>query len=90
MLFRSHKVQLMCSCKSKEITGEGVRVEKNDGSEVFVPADTVIMSVGYNSHVPSIFEQMKDIAPVQTVGDADHVSNLLSAINDGYDLALTL
>jgi len=89
-LLRYHEVRLMCSCKIKEITEHGVIVGTHEGAEIFISADTVILSIGYEPYLPPIVDSVKSIAPVKVIGDASEVANLLSAINNGYDLALLI
>lgn len=65
-----------------EKTDDGLIVSTADGKRI--PADSVILSVGY---IPdeSAKEALKDVAkPVHIIGDARKVGNLMSAVYDAY------
>jgi len=64
------------------ITKEGVKEE--------LPVDSVILAVGYHSN-DSLYEQIKDnVDNVYLLGDARHVSNIMYAIWDAFELSRTL
>jgi 2-enoate reductase len=53
-----------------------------------IPADTVIVSVGYKSD-QTLYEAIKD-DHVHLLGDADHPANLMTAIWGAYTAALNI
>ena len=64
------------------ITKEGVKEE--------LPVDSVILAIGYNSN-NSLYDQIKDsVDNVYLLGDARHVSNIMYAIWDAFELSRTL
>ena len=69
----------------KEITPAGVRLGTPEG-EVFVAADSAVLSVGY---VP---EQPFDASDprVTVIGDAAGVGNLMTVIRAAFDAALAI
>lgn len=100
-LLRFHKVPAYLNATVDEITEDGVVVRTAEGTET-VPADTVIMSVGYtpDRRFAPAEEEKKGIrkrlpvkkAPaagrpqVYFVGDCDKVGSLKTVIKQAYDL----
>lgn len=82
--FALHNVPVHLETKLLEITETGVKVQKGD--KVFeIPADSVIMSVGY---IPApLAEESKH---VHVVGDSAKVGNLRSVIWGAWDVAMKL
>ena len=77
----------------KIVTGAAVssledgRVTYSAGEEEkAVPADTVIVSIGYDSTSPIHVEGKE----VYTIGDAGRVSNLLGAVWSAYETAMNV
>ena len=70
-----------------------VTVKGQDGATFEIPADSVILSVGYVSSAP-VAEQLKaagmDESRIHVIGDAKKVSNLQGVINAAYDTAYAL
>ena len=83
--FTLHNVPVYLETKLTEITDNGVKVAGKDGKAFDIPADTVIMSVGY---VPApVAEKSKH---VHVVGDSLKVGNLRSVIWGAWDVAMKL
>lgn len=62
-------------------------MESKDGTIETIEADSVIMSVGYRS-VPSIAGQLSGCnAEIYEIGDGNHVGNVLTCIQDAYEVA---
>lgn len=82
--FALHKVPVHLETRLLEITENGVKVQK--GNDVFeIPADSVIMSVGY---IPApVAEGSKH---VHVVGDSAKVGNLRTVIWGAWDVAMKL
>lgn len=57
-----------------------------DDKELKIHADTVIVSIGYNSYKPFEVEDKT----VHTIGDANEVSNLMGAIWSAYEIAMNI
>ena len=66
-------------------SAEGVRVSEEDG-EKFIPADSVVLSVGY---VPTK-EFSAEAENVTVIGDAEKVGNLLTVIRAAYAAAYAI
>ena len=94
-LLRYHNVPAYLSSSVEEITENEVIIKTPDG-RITVPADTVIMSVGYTPDKRFVPDK-KDKAqakkdpsakktPVYFVGDCDKVGSLKTVIKQAYDL----
>ncbi len=83
--FKTNKVPVYLESKTTEIRADGVTVATKDGKTVNVPADSVVLSVGYKP---------APVAPkakhVHIVGDADKVGNLRTVIWQAWDVAMKL
>ena len=81
--FKTNNVPVHLETSVSEITAEGVAVTHKDGTTEVIPADSVILSVGYNP------------APVATkgvhvIGDAKNVGNLRTVIWGAWDVCMKL
>ena len=83
--FKTNKVPVFLNATVKEITDKCVRVECQNKSIVELPADNVIMSVGY--HPTPLMEEGKN---VHLLGDCKKVANVRSAIWGAWDVAMKL
>lgn len=84
-IIRYYNVDVFTSTALSEIKDNGVSVKTQEGDK-FIPADSVILSVGYNSYVPFDNEAITN-NNVHVIGDASKVGNLLTVIKEAYDLA---
>ena len=81
--FKTNNVPVHLETSVSEITADGVVVTHKDGTTEVIPADSVILSVGYNP------------APVATkgvhvIGDAKNVGNLRTVIWGAWDVCMKL
>ena len=83
--FKANNVPVYLESRTTEITDSSVSVATKDGKTVSVPADSVILSVGYKP---------APIAPkakhVHILGDAFKVGNLRTVIWQAWDIAMKL
>lgn len=84
--FDYYKVPVYVSTKTLSISEKEVVIEAENGEKTTLPVDTTILSVGYNNGIPFDVEGKEH---VHVIGDAEHVSNLLNAIEQANDLVLT-
>lgn len=84
-IIRYYQIEVTASATVREITDAGVRVEA-DGRETLIPADSVILSVGY---VPGPMPACEK-AHVTVIGDAVKVKNLKTAIRTAWDAAFAI
>ncbi len=83
--FKTNKVPVYLESKTTEITDTSVTIAKKDGSTVTIPADSVILSVGYKS--APVAEKAKHI---HVIGDAFKVGSLRTVIWQAWDVAMKL
>ena len=85
-----YDIHMYMNKKATEITDNSVKIEGvKDESKEEIPADTVLIAVGYES-VNNIYpEFVKDtsVPEVYNVGDSSHDANIYYAIHDAYELA---
>ena len=75
------------SAKVVSADENSVTILTEEGKEVKLEADTVVQAVGFVQGIPF------DIAGTENVhiiGDASKISNLLNAVHNAYDLAMSL
>jgi len=75
--------------KVKEISDGAVVIEDAEGNESKIPAETVIISVGYRS-VNSLYDELKDSVSVRIIGDAQKPSKVLTVVADATKTALEI
>ncbi len=83
--FKTNKVPTLLETKTTEIRKDGVTVMTKDGKTADIPADSVILSVGYKP--APVAEKSKH---VHIVGDASKVGNLRTVIWQAWDVAMKL
>ena len=83
--FKTNKVPVYLETKTTEITDSSVTVMTKDGKTETIPADSVILSVGYKP--APIAEKSKH---VHIIGDALKVGNLRTVIWKAWDVAMKL
>lgn len=82
-----YHIDVQVNAKVSAYTDGSVTYTNPDG-EHSVKADTVIVSIGYNSE-NSLAKELGG-EHVHVIGDADHVSNLMGAIWQAYEAAVKL
>ncbi len=83
--FNAYKVPVHLETKTSEIRTDGVTVTDKTGKSFDIPADSVILSVGYKP--APIAQKSKHI---HIVGDANKVGNLRTVIWQAWDVAMKL
>ncbi len=83
--FKTNKVPVYLETKTTEITDTSVTVMTKDGKTETIPADSVILSVGYKP--APLAEKAKH---VHVIGDAKKVGNLRTVIWGAWDIAMKL
>ena len=83
--FKTNKVPVYLESRTTEIRDNGVTIATKDGNTIDIPADTVILSVGYKP--APIAEKSKK---VHIIGDANKVGNLRTVIWGAWDVAMKL
>jgi 2,4-dienoyl-CoA reductase (NADPH2) len=86
---RTKGIELRPGTKLIAITDSHVEVETAAGREC-IPADTVIMAAGARAVNDLAMQIKKSGTPVMTIGDAASPRNMIDAIREGFDAALSL
>ena len=84
-------VKVMTGLLAKEITGDGVTAEDGKGNSLFLPCDTVVLSMGVRPQdgLAKVFEGCA--GTVYNVGDcAVKAGNITSAVRDGFYAAMNI
>ena len=84
-----HHVNTMKNTTCLEITPNAVRVETDKGEGQEIPADTVILAVGYGPN-DALFNAVKDRQEVYNIGDSAIPQRIREAIYSGYQTGLLL
>lgn len=81
-----HGVKTVCGAKVTGFAGGEVSYEA-EGEKKTLPADSVILSVGYESADELYRELESDVPDLYLLGDAGKVSNIMYAIWDAFEVA---
>lgn len=88
--FEYYKTRVLTGTRLKEINDEGAVVTKADGSEEVIPCDNVVMSIGYRP-LPSMAAELAGCgAEIYEIGDGNRVGNVLTCMQDAYEVAYRL
>jgi 2-enoate reductase len=87
-IIRYYGIEVRLSSVLGEINGDGV-VIKTENGDAFIPADTVILSVGYNPYNP-FGGAASPTGNTHVIGDASAVGNLMTVIEQAYQVAYSL
>lgn len=83
--FKTNKVPVYLKAGVVKITEDSVVINAGDGRSVTLPADSVIMSVGY--HATPLIQPAKN---VHLLGDCKKVGNVRSAVWGAWDIAMKI
>ena len=83
--FKTNKVPVYLKASVKEIKDNSVEIITGDGRNKTLPADSVIMSVGY--HATPLIQPAKN---VHLLGDCKKVGNVRSAVWGAWDIAMKI
>ncbi|MET3602004.1 FAD-dependent oxidoreductase [Martelella mangrovi] len=88
-LMHFKKIGVMTSSRVTAPAPGGFKVVTGD-AETLVEADSAILAVGYSSN-RDLYNEVRNMVPeVYTFGDARHVSNIMYAIWDAYEVARSI
>jgi len=87
---RGKKVTLLTSATCEEIKEGGVQVTTAEGKKETIPADTVIIAVGYNAN-DHLYRALEGKVPeIYCVGNSAEPRRILEATSEGYQTGLAL
>ena len=79
-------IETICDARGKGYADGKLSADTADGEKV-IPADSVILSVGY-SRVADLYEELQfDVPELYLLGDAKQVANIMYAIWDAFEVA---
>jgi len=87
---RKNQVTMLTNVTCRAVTDVGVTIAGADGSEETIPADSVVLAVGYRPN-EDLFKALEGRGPdVYRVGDASQPRRIREANNDGYKAGLAV
>jgi 2,4-dienoyl-CoA reductase-like NADH-dependent reductase (Old Yellow Enzyme family)/thioredoxin reductase len=87
---RSKKVTLLTSATCEEIGEGSVLVTTADGNRVTIPADTIVIAVGYKAN-DRLREALEGkVSEIYCIGNASEPRRILEATSEGYQTGLAL
>ncbi len=87
---RSKKVALRTSSTCEEIIEDSVRITDADGKKETIPADTIIIAVGYEAN-QRLYKALEGKVPeIYCIGNSSQPRRILEATNEGYRTGLAL
>ncbi|MGA8848534.1 MAG: FAD-dependent oxidoreductase [Dehalococcoidia bacterium] len=87
---RSKKVTLLTSATCEEIRKDSVRVTTAEGKKETIPADTVIIAVGYKANERLRKALEGKVPEIYCIGDSSEPRRILEAADEGYQTGLAL
>jgi 2-enoate reductase len=88
-LLKFHNIPIKTSSTLTEIDNEGAVIKTGDSVET-IPADNVILAMGFK-RINALYEELKyDIDEIYNVGDGREVRNIRGAIWDAYEVARSI
>jgi len=89
-LLHKHGVEFKMEVKLEEITEGGVMVMDKQGKRFEIPADSVVLSLGFKPRTAAV-KALQELAPdVYVIGDCAQPSNLKHAIHDAFNVAVEI
>lgn len=86
-------VKLETLTKVKEFTPKGVKVIRQDGTEDFIKADTIMLSLGVEDN-KKLYEQLSRwFKNIHLIGDGaggDEIRRTKEAVRDGYEIGMKI
>ncbi|MGB5926158.1 MAG: FAD-dependent oxidoreductase [Dehalococcoidia bacterium] len=87
---RSQKVTLLNGATCEEIKGGSVHVTTADGKKETIPADTIIVAVGYTAN-DRLYKALEGEVPeIRCIGNSAEPRRILEATSEGYQAGLAL
>jgi 2,4-dienoyl-CoA reductase-like NADH-dependent reductase (Old Yellow Enzyme family)/thioredoxin reductase len=87
---RSKKVTLLASATCEEIKGGSVQVTTAEGKKETIPADTIIIAVGYKAN-DRLYKALEGKVPeIYCIGNSSEPRRILEATIEGYQTGLAL
>jgi 2,4-dienoyl-CoA reductase-like NADH-dependent reductase (Old Yellow Enzyme family)/thioredoxin reductase len=87
---RSKKVTLLTSATCEDVSGGSVHLTTSEGKREMIPADTIIIAVGYKAN-DDLYKVLQGKVPeIYCIGNSSEPRRILEATNEGYQTGLAL
>ncbi len=86
-LLRFHKVNVRTGIRAVQATDAGLVISRQNGAGEEIPADSLIIAVGYDPDRSLYDELLHEVPEIYLLGDARRVSNIMYAIWDAFEVA---
>ena len=83
-------LQAMTNTRCTEITSEGVKAVCDNGKEIFLPADRVILAAGMKSNSELAYSFYGLVPETYIIGDCNRVGKVKEATQDGFLFATNI
>jgi 2,4-dienoyl-CoA reductase-like NADH-dependent reductase (Old Yellow Enzyme family)/thioredoxin reductase len=87
---RSKKVTLLTSATCEEIKEGSIHITTADGKEEAIPADTIIIAVGYKANDRLYKDLEGKVSEIHCIGNSSEPRRILEATSEGYQTGLAL
>ena len=87
---RSKKVTLLTSATCEEIGEGSVLVTTADGKRATIPADTIVIAVGYKANDRLRKDLEGEVSEIYCIGNSSEPRRILEATSEGYQTGLAL
>jgi NADPH-dependent 2,4-dienoyl-CoA reductase/sulfur reductase-like enzyme len=87
---RSKKVNLLASATCEEIEEGSVQVTTAEGKKETIPADTVVIAVGYKANDQLYKDLEGKVSEIYCIGNSSEPRRILEATSEGYRTGLAL
>lgn len=88
--FEHYNTNIVSNARLQAINDEGAVVKLKDGTLKTLPADTVILSVGFRP-LPSMATELTGCgAEIYEIGDGSRIGNVMTCIHDAFEVARKL
>ena len=86
-----NQVQIMTGTKVVAMDETGLMVEKEDGTQEHIPADTIISAFGMKANMQTV-DTIKGKYHIKTrvIGDSNKLGKIGEAVRDGFYAAMSL
>lgn len=88
-LLEHHQVEILLSSPLQEVK-EGSIVVSQDGQSAELPAEQVVLALGYRSDNALYHQIAPEVKEIYNVGDSKHPKDIMEGIWDAYNLCATL
>lgn len=88
--FGYYEVKVLTGARLLAVTPEGVLLQTGDGAQERLPADSVVLSIGYRPHQSMAAQLAGCGAAVYEIGDGNGVGNILTCVREAFEVARNL